>query len=72
MGNDVKKIMEETTKEIVEAQTEHPKKKKKTGWLCPVFTWKCCRYRWHGGGDAEDDGQNGSKNLYGKSEKTEC
>ena len=31
MGNDVKKIMEETTKEIVEAQTEHPKKKKKLG-----------------------------------------
>lgn len=28
MGNDVKKIMEETTKEIVEAQTEHPKRRK--------------------------------------------
>lgn len=33
MDNDVKKIVEETTKEIVEAQEAHPKKKKKLGGL---------------------------------------
>ncbi len=65
MGNDVKKIMEETTKEIVEAQTEHPKKKKKLGGFALYLLGSAV-------GDAEDDGQNGSKNLYGKSEKTEC
>ena len=33
MDNDVKKAVEETAKEVVGAQTEHPKKKKKLGGL---------------------------------------
>lgn len=33
MENDAKKIVEETTEEIVKAQTEHPEKKKKLGGL---------------------------------------